>query len=186
MTPTAGPWRSSAAAARPVELVRLSPDAIHALAAGDLEAAQALSPAALTRHSISGGSLAVWRMRSRQLLSSPGDADWITRLIVDASSGSAVGRAGFHGPPDAAGMVEVGYEVDPDQRRKGYARTALGILLETARGEPGIVTVRASVRPGNVASLSLVEAHGFRPVGRQWDEEDGWETVLERGLSDGG
>jgi ribosomal-protein-alanine N-acetyltransferase len=38
--------------------------------------------------------------------------------MVDAERGVAVGRAGFHGPPDADGMVEVGYAVDPAFRRR--------------------------------------------------------------------
>ncbi|WP_294568967.1 GNAT family N-acetyltransferase [uncultured Arthrobacter sp.] len=181
MTPTANPWRSSAAGAGDVRLVRLPPAAIHALADGDLAAAQLLSPAVLTEHLVSSGCRAVWRMRSRQLLASPGDADWITRLIVDAA-GTAVGRAGFHGPPDD-GRVEVGYEVDPGHRRRGHARAALGILLGIADAEPGVSTVRASVRPDNLPSRRLVDSFGFRAVGRQWDEDDGWETVLELSLT---
>ncbi|WP_159617171.1 GNAT family N-acetyltransferase [Arthrobacter zhaoguopingii] len=181
MTPTANPWRSSAAGAGDVRLVRLPPAAIHALADGDLAAAQRLTPEVLTDHVVSSGCRAVWRMRSRQLLASPGDADWITRLIVHAS-GTTVGRAGFHGPP-VDGMVEVGYEVDPGHRRRGHARAALRILLDIADGEPGVHTVRASVRPDNLPSQRLVDAFGFQAVGRQWDEDDGWETVLELGLA---
>jgi L-amino acid N-acyltransferase YncA len=41
-------------------------------------------------------------------------------------------------------------------------------------------TVRASVSPGNVASLALVRSLGFRQVGEQWDEIDGLELVFER------
>ncbi len=182
MTPTANPWRSSAAGAGDIRLVRLPPDAVHALADGDLAAAQLRTPAVLTDHLVSSGCRAVWRMRSRQLLASPGDADWITRLIVDAA-GTAVGRAGFHGPPDGSGRVEVGYEVDPGHRRRGHARAALSILLDIADAEAGVHTVRASVRPDNLPSRRLVDSFGFRPVGRQWDEDDGWETVLELSLA---
>jgi RimJ/RimL family protein N-acetyltransferase len=94
--------------------------------------------------------------------------------------GVAVGRAGFHGPPDEAGTVEVGYAIDPAYRRRGYALAALATLLDRAAREPAVSTVRASVRPDNQASRALVESFGFVPVGQQWDDEDGLETVYER------
>jgi len=40
-------------------------------------------------------------------------------------------------------------------------------------------TVRASIRPDNVASRALVAQYGFVEVGEQWDDEDGLETVFE-------
>ena len=77
-------------------------------------------------------------------------------------------------------MVEVGYAIDPAYRRRGYARAALAALLDRATREPAVRTVRASVRPDNLASRALVESFGFIPVGQQWDDEDGLETVYER------
>jgi RimJ/RimL family protein N-acetyltransferase len=99
--------------------------------------------------------------------------------VWDVRRDLAVGRAGFHGGPDAAGMVEVGYATDPDHRRQGYARAALVTLLERAAREPAVRTVRASVSPDNVASRRLVLQHGFVEVGEQWDDEDGREIVYE-------
>jgi RimJ/RimL family protein N-acetyltransferase len=76
-------------------------------------------------------------------------------------------------------MVEVGYSIDPQFRRQGYARAALLVLLDRAGREPGVTTVRASISPGNVASRDLVLAHGFVQVGQQQDDEDGLELVYE-------
>ena len=104
-----------------VELVQLPRPAIDALAAGDLDTANRHSPVPLTRH-FSVDRQAVWKFRSLQLAAAPDDAGWITRAIIDRGSGLAVGCAGFHGPPDSAGMVELGYSVDPGLRRRGYAR----------------------------------------------------------------
>jgi GNAT superfamily N-acetyltransferase len=80
----------------------------------------------------------LWRYRSAQVRNAPGDAPWITRLIIDPHLGAAVGVAGFHGQPDENGMVEVGYRVDPALRRRGYARQALEILLDVARTHPDV------------------------------------------------
>ena len=116
-----------------------------------------------------------------QVLAAPASAGWITGAVRDDGRGVTVGRAGFHGPPDAAGMVEVGYAIDPAHRRLGYARAALEILLGRAAAEPEVRTVRATIGPDNVASRDLVLQYGFVEVGEQEDDEDGREIVYEVG-----
>jgi ribosomal-protein-alanine N-acetyltransferase len=118
-------------------------------------------------------------MRSRQIADTPTDAPWVTRFVVVPGDDAPVGLAGFHGPPDEAGMVEVGYRIDPKQRRRGYARQALETLLAVARAHPDVHVVRATISPDNDASRSLVEGYGFEVVGEQWDDEDGLEIVFE-------
>lgn len=166
-------------ATRIVELVELAPAAIHALAAGDLAAANRVASVPLTPYLVGPESRSTWRMRSEQVVADPVSAGWITRVVHDAARGLVVGRAGFHGPPDADGMVEVGYAIDPERRRQGYARAALQALLGRAAREPSVRTVRATVRPDNLASRALVLQYGFVEVGEQWDDEDGLETIFE-------
>ena len=102
-----------------------------------------------------------------------------TRIIVDLERDLVVGRAGYHGPPQQRGMVEVGYAVDPPHRRRGYARAALISLLERAGAEPAVSVVRATISPANQASRGLILQYGFHEVGEQWDDEDGLETIFE-------
>ncbi|MEP7765592.1 GNAT family N-acetyltransferase [Sanguibacter sp. 25GB23B1] len=170
---------SSPRAPRSVELVELPIDAIHALAAGDLTVANRLSPVPLTPYFVGPDWVGVWAMRSSQVRADPASAGWITRVVVDMETGTAVGRAGFHGPPDPHGMVEVGYAVDPAHRRHGYARAALEALLGRAAHEPAVRTVRATIKPDNAPSRALVAQYGFVEVGEQWDDEDGLETIFE-------
>ncbi|MCQ1952171.1 GNAT family N-acetyltransferase [Arthrobacter sp. zg-Y238] len=165
-----------AAALKPIELIQLPRGVIDALAAGDLPGANRQAP--LELH-FSQDRQPLWRIRSAQLEENPGDAAWITRAIFDPGLGRAVGLAGFHGPPDDNGMVEVGYSVDPVYRRQGYARAALEALLAVAAEEPSIRTVRATISPDNGASRRLVEQYGFVATGEQWDDEDGLEIVYE-------
>lgn len=162
----------------PVELIELPAAAIHALAAGDLAAANRVAPIPLTSFFVAAGD-GVWRMRSSQLQADPRCAAWITRAIWAVGPQLAVGRAGYHGPPDPQGMVEIGYAVDPGHRRRGYARAALEALLERAALEPSVRTVRATIRPDNAASRRLVQQYGFEESGEQWDDEDGLETIFE-------
>jgi RimJ/RimL family protein N-acetyltransferase len=162
-----------------VRLVRLTPAVLGILTDGDLAGARAATGLALTDWFVSDETRWLWRLRLDQIAADPGAADWVVRAAV-AADGVAVGAAGFHGPPDAVGMVEVGYGVDPVYRRRGFARAMLGELLRWAAGEPAAVTVRASISPDNEASLATIAGFGFAHVGEQWDEQDGTEFLFER------
>lgn len=164
---------------RVVELLELVPEAIHALAAGDLVAANAVAPVPLTPYLAGPESRSTWRIRSAQVVEHPECLGWITRVVLDVGRRVVVGKAGFHGPPDADGMVEVGYSIDPVYRRQGYARAALEAMLDRAAHEPSVRTVRATISPDNLASRALVLQYGFVEVGEQWDDEDGLETIFE-------
>jgi RimJ/RimL family protein N-acetyltransferase len=162
-----------------VRVVQLPAPVFRALADGDLRAANAMSPVPLTDYVAGPAWRGVWRMRSEQVEQDPANAEWVTGVIWDERQQVAVGRAGYHGLPDAAGMVEIGYAVDPAYRRRGYARAALEVLLRRAAREPLVRTVRVSIRPDNEASCRLATRYGFRKVGEQWDDEDGLEVVYE-------
>jgi [ribosomal protein S5]-alanine N-acetyltransferase len=160
-----------------VRLPLLDATALEALVRKDLAAASAAVGVALPAWFPENEFL--WTLRYGQAVGEPDHAPWLTRVVVDAATGAAVGAAGFHGPPDERGMVEVGYETDPAFRRRGYARAAVLGLVELARAG-GATVVRASVAPANAPSLRLVEQLGFVHVGEQIDEVDGLELVFER------
>jgi RimJ/RimL family protein N-acetyltransferase len=162
-----------------VEVLALSRPVFTALADGDLATAAAAS-VPLPPGFADPGWAAVWRMRAAQVAADPAVAAWVTGAVRDLDSGLVVGRAGFHGPPDARGMVEVGYAVLPEHRRRGYARAALAVLLDRARREPDVRVVRLSIAPDNTASQAVARPFGFRVVGEQVDEVDGPEVVYER------
>ncbi|MEU4445310.1 GNAT family protein [Actinosynnema sp. NPDC050801] len=178
-----------------VRFVELDGRVMAALLDGDLTAAEV----ALTEYFLTDRARWLWRYRLDQIAADPGNARWMARLAMVAEDavdraavdgaavdGAAVdgdvvvGHAGFHGPPDAAGMVEIGYSVDPAFRRRGYARAALVELLRRAAADPGVRTVRATIGPDNAASLATIAGFGFVEVGEQWDDEDGLELIFER------
>jgi RimJ/RimL family protein N-acetyltransferase len=174
------PERSAASAPRPeVRIVHLDLAAFAALAAGDLAAANRASPVPVSAYFAGPDWRGVWAMRREQVERDPASAAWVTGVVWDERLALAVGRAGFHGPPDAAGMVEIGYAVDPAHRRRGYARAALEAHLGRAVREPQVRTVRVTISPDNEASYRLASQYGFVAVGEQWDEEDGLEIVYE-------
>jgi RimJ/RimL family protein N-acetyltransferase len=162
-----------------VRIVHLNGPTFQALADGDLAAANTASPVPLSAYFAGPDWRGVWRMRSGQVAENPASAAWVTGVIWDEQRHLAVGRAGYHGPPDEAGMVEIGYAVDPAHRRRGYARAALEALLQRAAEEPQVRTVRVTISPDNLASYELASQYGFIEVGQQWDEEDGLEIIYE-------
>lgn len=100
-------------------------------------------------------------------------------MVLRADPGVAVGRIGFHGPTDDAGMLEIGYEVSAPYRRLGYAREAVLAMFDLAQRDPVVLRFRATVSLQNLPSRRLVAALGFIEVGSQWDEQDGEETIFE-------
>lgn len=153
---------------------------LETLAQADLAAANASGTVAMPDDFVAKDWVGLWRMRRDQVRDDPGAAAWVTGAIVDQADGAVVGRAGFHGPPDAEGVVEVGYTVLEPLRRRGYGRAVLAEMLRRAAEDPDVRVVRASISPGNVASRTLVESFGFVEVGDQWDDEDGLELVYDR------
>ncbi|MEU3899169.1 GNAT family protein [Streptomyces sp. NPDC045251] len=150
-----------------------------ALLDGDLSEAGRLAGVSLTEYFVTARAQWLWRFRLDQMAADPGRARWMVRQAVVGDKGLVVGHAGFHGPPDEAGMVEIGYSVAPDFRRQGYARATLIELLRRAAAETAVTTVRVTISPDNVASLATISGFGFVEVGEQWDEEDGCEVVFE-------
>jgi RimJ/RimL family protein N-acetyltransferase len=164
---------------RHVRIAHLTAPVFRALVNGDLAAANAASPVPLSAYFAGPEWRGVWHRRSKQVEEDPASAAWVTGVIWDEQQQVAVGRAGYHGPPDPSGMVEIGYAVDPAYRRRGYARAALEALLQRAACEPQVHTVRVTISPDNVASYQLASQYGFTEVGEQWDDEDGLEIIYE-------
>jgi ribosomal-protein-alanine N-acetyltransferase len=163
-----------------VRLHRLDAETLQALADGDLDRAGAAAGVPLPEDFLADTWL--WTLRLGQMVGEPAEAPWLIRAVLaldGPGAGRVVGHAGFHGRPDARGMVEVGYRVIPAFRRNGYAQAALAELLAYA-AERGVRIARASISPANDRSLRIARAFGFAQVGEQLDEIDGRELVFER------
>jgi RimJ/RimL family protein N-acetyltransferase len=113
-----------------------------------------------------------------QASSSPEDERYGVWVIVERESSTVVGDIGFFGPPDAAGVLEVGYSIVPDRRRRGYASEAASALVTWALDQPGVEAVVAACDADNAASILTLDRVGFRRTG----EVDGrvlWEYTAE-------
>jgi len=159
-------------------LAFLGDEVYRLLQAKDLAGASRLSLLDLPQAFVTTESW-LWPIFSAKIAADPAAESFVVRAIVDAETNVVVGHAGFHAPPDARGMLEVGYTVLEAHRRRGYASSTVSLLLQEA-AERGASVVRASISPDNAASLAVVRGLGFVHVGEELDDEDGMELIYER------
>lgn len=97
----------------------------------------------------------LWVRRSRENLAAFG---YGTGAVIERASGRPIGWAGFARPGD--GSEEIVYGLAAAHWRQGYGREIVAALVGFAAGR-GIDPVHATVDPANLASIRLLEAHGF-------------------------
>lgn len=91
--------------------------------------------------------------------------------VIEKVNGRLIGEVGF----SAEG--ELGYLIEPDKRRQGYATEACELLFTYAKDVLGFTSLRCRVMRGNEVSASFAESLGFVYTG----EKEGMKTY-ERNL----
>ena len=99
--------------------------------------------------------------------------------LIRRETGEVIGTAGFKGPPDDNGAVEIAYGVTPDHQSQGYATEAAHALTDFAFRDPSVRLVRAHTLPTANASTRVLTNCGFHFLSEVIDPEDGpvwrWE-----------
>jgi [ribosomal protein S5]-alanine N-acetyltransferase len=88
--------------------------------------------------------------------------------VRDADAGaprSLVGAAGYFGPADPEGTVEIGYSVLQEWRRRGFASEMVESLVKHAFTFGSTRRVIAHTTEANPASIAVLSRCGFRPAG---------------------
>ncbi|MFO1089110.1 MAG: GNAT family N-acetyltransferase [Hyphomicrobiales bacterium] len=115
-------------------------------------------------------------MRLEQERRDPAFRSWSIRAVALAETLEMVGYLNCHAPPHD-GSIELGYEIFPGFRRKGFAEEAVRTFLNHTTAPGGIAVVRLSIRPDNEASQAMARKLGARKVGTHIDEVDGLEDI---------
>ena len=106
------------------------------------------------------------------------EADWclyyVAAMPTETTSDrpALVGVAGYKGSPDVAGVVEIGYGVVPEQRRRGFASEAVRALVARAFADPRVTAVTAQTLAGLDASIGVLRGTGFAYDGRGNDPHE--------------
>ena len=104
------------------------------------------------------------------------DRSWSMQFFIDRATGRLLGSGGFAAPPvDRA--VEIGYEVAPEFRGRGFGAAGARALVERAVASGEVDHVVAHTLPGPNASTGVLMSLGFGHVADQEDPEVGlvWE-----------
>ncbi|MDO9436728.1 GNAT family N-acetyltransferase [Hydrogenophaga sp.] len=86
---------------------------------------------------------------------------WPAYFFVCPDERALVGNGGFAAPPDEAGEVEIGYEIAPPFRNKGYATVAAAVLIELAFSRVEVSAVAAHTMAFENASNSVLKKVGM-------------------------
>jgi len=76
-----------------------------------------------------------------------------------------VGAAGYFGPPNESGEVEIGFSIMPAWRRQGLAAEIVEALVAHAFTRPEVRRIIAHTTPQNEASCGVLRRVGFRRTG---------------------
>lgn len=156
---------------------------VEAVLRGDRETAERIAEARLP--DAWPGSALVERAFSASLEHIQGDPEarlWGDRLMVVERDGQRViiGSVVFHGRPGPDGVAEVGYGVEEDSQRQGYATEAVLASVDWALEQPECRCVEAATFPWNLASIRVLEKVGMRHAGTRDHEVLGEMLIFER------
>lgn len=111
------------------------------------------------------------------------DRSWSMQFFIDHATGRLLGSGGFTAPPvDRA--VEIGYEVAPEFRGRGFGAAAARALVDVAVASGEVDHVVAHTLPGPNPSTGVLVSLGFGHVADQEDPDVGlvWEWRWTRPL----
>jgi [ribosomal protein S5]-alanine N-acetyltransferase len=109
------------------------------------------------------------------------DHGWSMQFFVNAATGRMVGSGGYAAPP-VDRTVEIGYEIAPEFRGRGFGSAAARALVEGAVASGEVDHVVAHTLPGPNASTGVLVSLGFEHAGDQEDRDVGtvWEWRWSR------
>ena len=108
--------------------------------------------------------------------STEADRPWSMQLFLDGATGQLLGSGGFAAPP-ADRTVEIGYEIAPEFRGRGFGTAAARALVDRAVGSGEVDHVLAHTLPGPNPSTGVLESLGFAHTDTDEDPDVGvvWE-----------
>jgi RimJ/RimL family protein N-acetyltransferase len=93
------------------------------------------------------------------------NGQWGMYEIVLRETGEVIGSIGFHGPPDEAGTVEIGYGIVEQYRGRGLMGESAVAICDLAWSRPEVRRIIARTGDSNAASAGVLKHAGFREDG---------------------
>lgn len=87
-------------------------------------------------------------------------------LMVEKSTGTIVGRIGYHTWKAVHSRAEIGYALHREEHKgKGYMTEAMKAILQYGFEHMNLNRVEAFASPENIPSIRLIEKYGFTKEG---------------------
>jgi GNAT superfamily N-acetyltransferase len=83
-------------------------------------------------------------------------------FLLHRAAGTVIGTAGFKGPADPQGTVEIAYGIAPSYQSQGYATEAAAALVAFAFHAPGVALVCAHAPRPHPGRRSAGDGRRFR------------------------
>ena len=96
---------------------------------------------------------------------------WPSYFFICPTESALVGNGGFAAPPDETGEVEIGYEIAPAFRNRGYATAAASALRELAFSRKEVGAVVAHTLAQENASTAVLRRVGMSMVAELPNDE---------------
>jgi RimJ/RimL family protein N-acetyltransferase len=109
----------------------------------------------------------------KALHADPTSSEWGYHLFVHTKDRALIGEGGYKGKPDAAGVVEIGYAIIPEYRRRGLAFEAARGLTRQAFTHAEVRVVQAHTLKDGTASINVLKKLGMTLVGTAEDPDEG-------------
>ena|SRR3712207_6102098 len=108
--------------------------------------------------------------------------DWPGYFFIHPRERALVGNGGFTGGPDDSGAVEIGYEIAPEHRNRGFASEAARAVIDYAFAHEEVRAVVAHTLAETNASNSVLRKVGMTFVGEVDHPEVGktWRWRISR------
>jgi len=90
---------------------------------------------------------------------------WASDWSITLKSGEEIGGIGFKGKPNQVGSVEVGYGINPNYQRQGYATEALRAMVRWAFTQDGVECIEAQTEEWNEISKKVLRKNDFMEIG---------------------
>jgi Acetyltransferases, including N-acetylases of ribosomal proteins len=82
-------------------------------------------------------------------------------IMIEKKLKAIIGGICFHGEPDEKGEVEIGYGTDSDYQNKGYMTETIFGLIQWAKNDKRIQSIKAETDKTNTASIVVLEKNNF-------------------------
>jgi RimJ/RimL family protein N-acetyltransferase len=117
-----------------------------------------------------------------RLQAAPAVPWWYSYFFIHSQTRALVGSGGFAGPPDADGVVEIGYEIAPEHQHRGYATAAAQALISDAFSHAAVTAVIAHKLAEPNASNRVLQKVGLAFEQTMDDPEHGtiWRWRIQR------